>query len=107
MRNRTILSCLCLFAGFASLTPLCAAQDPGSTGVSILTWQQDKPPLCAGCVYRSGQNLAESAITYSNINTSTFGQICKADLDGQVYGQPLVVTSVLLQGQSQRKTVVY
>jgi hypothetical protein len=32
--------------------------------VNITTAQQDTPTICSGCVYRSGQNLSETAITY-------------------------------------------
>lgn len=90
------------------LTTSVAAQDLGSTGVSVLTWQQDAKALslCSGCVYRTGTNLAESGITYSNISKSSFGQICYYPLDGQVYGQPLVVTGVKFNNGAAR-TVVY
>ncbi|MGA8763209.1 MAG: hypothetical protein WB562_10125, partial [Candidatus Sulfotelmatobacter sp.] len=99
--------CICLFLSVLALTVLSTAQEIGGTGVSVLTWQQDKPSFCAGCVYRTGQNLAESSITYSTINTGTFGQVCKVALDGQVYAQPLIVTAVPINGSTHKYKVAY
>jgi hypothetical protein len=75
--------------------------------VNVTTAHQDIPAVCTGCVYRTGQDLQESTITYSNLSDSTFGQFCNyTTLDGQVYGQPLVVTNVKWGG-GQARTVVY
>jgi hypothetical protein len=47
-----------------------------------------------------GENLLESTITFSTIQTDNFGQLCSSDsansspLDGQIYAQPLVLTNV-------------
>ncbi len=62
------------------------AQTLCSTGVCVLTWQND--------TYRTGNNLSESRITPSSILTDTFGKICAVNLDAQVFAQPLVVTNV-------------
>lgn len=62
---------------------LSQSQDPGTgSGINVTTWQND--------VGRTGQNLAEGTITYNNIGTSNFGQLCSVALDGQVFAQPLV-----------------
>lgn len=74
---------------------------------NVTTAQQDTPAVCSGCVYRTGQNLTESEITHGNLSKSSFGRYCNYALDGQVYGQPLVLTNVLFSGYSQPKTVVY
>lgn len=63
--SATATFCICLLLSVLALTLVSAAQDIGSVGVSILTWQQDRPALCSGCVYRTGQNLAETGITYA------------------------------------------
>jgi len=76
---------LAFLLGFTA--PTSAAQ----SGVNVTTWHQDIPAICTGCVYRTGQNLNETKITES-IDKTSFGQYCNAALDGQVFGQPLVVT---------------
>jgi hypothetical protein len=55
----------------------------------VTTWHND--------TYRTGDNLSESKITASSIQSDNFGQLCSAQLDGQVYAQPLVVTHVAFQ----------
>jgi hypothetical protein len=40
-----------------------------ATATCVLTWQQDNPPICSGCAYRTGQNLTESMVTYQNITS--------------------------------------
>lgn len=52
----------------------------GSAGVNVLTWHNDNG--------RTGQNLSETTLLYNNL--SSFGQLCSAQLDGQVYAEPLV-----------------
>jgi hypothetical protein len=62
--------------------------------ICVTAWQQDSPSLCPGCAYRTGANLAETKITNSSIQNGNFGQLCSAQLNGQVYAQPLIVTNV-------------
>jgi hypothetical protein len=45
-------------------------------------------------VARTGQNLAETTLTTSNVNSVTFGKIFQATLDGLVDAQPLYVAGV-------------
>lgn len=47
---------------------------------------------------RTGANLAETILTPSNVNTKRFGMLFKRVVDDQVYGQPLVVTNVIIGG---------
>jgi hypothetical protein len=54
--------------------------------VCVTTWHND--------TYRTGDNLSEGTITASSIQNDNFGQLCLAQLDGQVYAQPLIVTGV-------------
>jgi hypothetical protein len=69
---------------------LAIAQDPGGgPPVSVLTWHNDTA--------RTGQNLNEGTLLYgptNGVSTSNFGQLCSAQLDGQVYAQPLVVSNI-------------
>ena len=69
---------------------------PG-TGICALTWQQDNGLVspCPGCVYRTGENLNEGILT-ANAVENNFGVRCAASLDGQVFGQPLVVTNIVI-----------
>jgi len=74
----------------------------------VLTWQQDTASeTCTGCVYRTGENLSESTITNSTIQSDNFQQFCSVNLDGQVYAQPLVVPGVTINGTSYPNGVVY
>jgi hypothetical protein len=109
-RRATTLLCLCALA-FLSAGALQRSEGQTYT-VNVTTGHQDIPAtICSGtgCVYRTGQNLQESTVTFGNINKSTFGQYCYYDqLDGQVYGQPLVVTNVTMQADNQtHNAVVY
>ena len=69
---------------------LLTAQDPGSTGTSVVTWQNDNA--------RTGQNLKEGTLVYNTLSKSNFGQLCSVQLDGQVYAQPLVITNSKING---------
>jgi len=55
---------------------------------------------------RSGQNLHESILTPSVVNVNTFGKLFSQPVDGQVYGEPLVVYNLQIIGQGTH-TVVY
>jgi hypothetical protein len=72
---QAVLVAVCL----AFTTVPSGAQNPCSTDVCVLTWQND--------TYRTGDNLSESSITSSSIKTNNFGQLCSVGLDGQVYAQ--------------------
>src|SRR5215467_15897085 len=65
--------------------------------VSVLTWHNDNA--------RTGQNLSETVLTPSNVNSTNFGKKCAYAVDGQVYAQPLYVPSVSIAGGSHN--VVY
>jgi|ERR1019366_1399426 hypothetical protein len=66
------------------------AQDPATGVGNVLTWQNDNG--------RTGQNLNEGVLVYNSLGTSSFGQRCSLQLDGQVYAQPLIVTNSKING---------
>src|SRR5579871_3469153 len=63
---------------------------PAAAQVSVLTWHNDNA--------RTGQNLAETTLTTSNVRSATFGKKCSYPVDGQVYAQPLYVPGVTIAG---------
>jgi hypothetical protein len=85
-----------MFLAYASVR--LSAQNLCSTGVCVTTWQND--------TYRTGDNLNESTLSRSTISKNLFGLRCSAQLDGQVYGQPLVLTNVQV-GSTTYSYVVY
>ena len=57
---------------------------------AVLTWHNDTS--------RTGQNLAETLLTPSSVNSSNFGLIYTLALDGKVDAQPLYVPQVSISG---------
>lgn len=58
---------------------------------SVLTWHNDSA--------RTGQNLQETILTPTNVNSSTFGKLFVMNVDGKVDAQPLYVPSVTIPAQ--------
>ncbi len=54
---------------------------------------------------RTGQNLSETILTPSNVNTSTFGKKFSQPVDGFIYAQPLYVPNVTIAGSTHN--VIY
>ncbi len=95
----------------SAVVSVCAAamvlgQSGSAQQVNVTTWQQDTPAICTNCVYRTGANLTENKLVYGTLTPNTFGQLCSYAVDGQVFGEPLVVTNVAFNGGAKR-TVVY
>ena len=47
---------------------------------------------------RTGQNLSETTLTHANVNSSKFGKIFSANVDGIVYAQPLYLSHASIGG---------
>lgn len=63
-----------------TLSHPCVAQ------VNVLTYHNDN--------FRSGQNLAETTLTPSNVKSTSFGKLFVVTLDGKVDAEPLYVSNV-------------
>jgi hypothetical protein len=59
-------------------------------GVDVTTYKYD--------LNRSGQNLAESALTLTNVASSTFGLLRRLPVDGRVDAQPLYLSALSAAG---------
>ncbi len=95
MRPRFVplrLSALVRMVGFALLSALILAPffyQPAraqAQSVHVLTQHNDNA--------RTGANLNETLLNASNVNVSGFGRIFSRAVDGQIYAQPLIVSSL-------------
>jgi len=57
----------------------------------MLTWHND--------LARTGQNLQETLLTTTDVNSKTFGKLFSFAVDGQIFGQPLYVYNVAIPGK--------
>jgi hypothetical protein len=64
----------------------------------VLTYHND--------VARTGQNLAETTLTTSNVNSTTFGKLFQVTLDGRVDGQPLYLSGVQIANQGMHNVLI-
>lgn len=71
---------------------------PGFSQISVTTYHND--------TFRSGQNTRETALTPTVVSVSTFGKLFSQPVDGQIYGQPLVLYNLQIAGEGAH-TVVY
>ncbi|MGC2421856.1 MAG: malectin domain-containing carbohydrate-binding protein, partial [Candidatus Acidiferrales bacterium] len=76
---------------------LCFIALPALAQVSVTTQHND--------LNRSGDNLSETTLTHSNVNSTQFGKLFTLAVDNQVYSQPLVVAGVSIGGGTHN--VVY
>ncbi len=65
--------------------------------VSVLTYHND--------LARTGQNLAETALTPAAVSSARFGKLFAQTLDGQVYAQPLYVPGVSIPSRGIHNVV--
>ncbi len=65
---------------------------------SVLTAHND--------VARTGQNLAETTLTTSNVNSATFGKLFRVTLDGKVDAQPLYVPKIAVPNHGTHNLLI-
>jgi hypothetical protein len=92
-KSRLVLFIALSVLSFGMLAP--EVQGQGFAGV--LTQHNDNA--------RTGQNLNETILSTSNVNSSKFGKIFSYPVDGQVYAQPLYVPNVSIPGQGVHNVV--
>jgi outer membrane protein assembly factor BamB len=63
----------------------------------VLTWHDD--------VARTGQNLRESVLTPTNVNTKTFGKLFVIAADGKVDAEPLYVEGLQMPNRGTRNVL--
>jgi outer membrane protein assembly factor BamB len=71
---------------------------PSSSGMSVLTYHNDNA--------RTAQNLSETALTPTNVASSTFGKIGFYSVDGKVDGEPLYVSGMSLPGKGTHNVLI-
>jgi hypothetical protein len=70
------------------------------------------PPVISGVLTerydlaRTGQNVSETILTPSNVNSATFGKIASYPVDGAIYAQPLYVSHLSIGGGSHNVVFV-
>ena len=67
------------------------------TGVNIPTWHVD--------ANRSGLNAAETSLTTANVAPMSFGKLFSYAVDGYVYGEPLLMSNITVNGAAHN--VIY
>jgi hypothetical protein len=80
----------------ASEAATLAVRSPGPT--DVLTYHND--------VARTGQNLTETSLTASNVNSANFGKLGQYYVDGIVDAEPLYASNVILPGKSKHNLLI-
>jgi hypothetical protein len=84
---------------FGCTTKPTATSGGTASGVTSVTTFHNDPA-------RTGQNLNESILTRTNVNSTSFGKIAAIPLDGQVYAQPLVASGIQMNGTTKNLVFV-
>ncbi|HEX3134387.1 MAG TPA: hypothetical protein VHX44_12485, partial [Planctomycetota bacterium] len=93
MRNAVIRPWFALLFTIMALTMPVAAP-----AVDILTQHND--------INRTGATITETILNTTNVNQNQFGRVFRMQVNGQVYAQPLYVSSLNLGGQGIHDVVI-
>jgi hypothetical protein len=74
----------------ATPTPPPPPPPPSSSHTDVTTYKND--------VARTGQNLTETSLTLSNVNSTSFGLLRTLTADGKVDAQPLYLSALMIGG---------
>jgi len=74
-----------------------ALVSPAGQAQGVLTWHNDNS--------RTGQNLNESILTLTNVNSTQFGKKFTRSVDGRIYAQPLYVPNVSIPSKGTHNVV--
>ncbi len=91
-----LLSLSCGRSNSTTTTPTTPTLTP-QTPTNVLTYRND--------TLRTGQNLTETVLTLTNVNSSSFGKLFSVAVDGKVDAQPLYLSQVAIPGQGARSIV--
>jgi hypothetical protein len=69
-----------------------------NAATDVLTYHNDNQ--------RSGQNLTETSLTTSNVNSTSFGKLGFFQMDGMVEAQPLYVSNVVVPGNGTHNLLI-
>ena len=72
---------------------------------SLHTWSQTAVLTYHNDVQRTGQNLAETILAPSNVNSATFGKVFAFSIIGNIYAQPLYMPGLSIPGQGTHNVV--
>jgi len=81
--KKTSLSRSKALLGFAAVLGVMFSAAVSGAQVNVTTWHND--------IGRTGENTQETTLTPKNVAKNSFGKICSAPVDGQIYAQPLTV----------------
>lgn len=83
---------------FLSFLALPFSRHSGPDRVDILEHHND--------LSRSGANLRETQLNIGNVKPGRFGKLASRPVDGNLYAQPLVVTSAAIEGRGATDAVI-
>jgi len=81
----------------APSAPVAPTPPPGAA-VDVLTWHND--------IARTGQNLQETTLTTTIVNSATFGKIGFYAVDGRVDAQPLYASNETVPGSGSHNVLI-